>query len=296
MKWKALAIAAAVSVIALAGAEAALHATGFGAYPLYDLDVGLKYIPAANQNGRFLNRNAWVFNDRHMGNPENWTPAKHPNVLLIGNSVVLGGLPYNQEDKLGPLLERALGDGAVVWSAAAGGWTNVNEMAYLDRNRDVIDNADAVVWEFMSGGLSAPSKWPGYYVFPDYKPLLLTPYIVGKYVLPRFGGKVVNDSGALPPTGETDRVNLQRFRAMAASIAKSRKLVIFMYPSADELRDQAAWAQAVAPIVETCKMLALSCIDLAKEAIWTDGLYRDGVHPTVEGNKALAGRIAEALQ
>jgi len=46
-------------------------------------------------------------------------------------------------------------------------------MAYLDKNRDVIENADVVVWEFMSGGLSAASEWPGYYIFPDHKPLFL---------------------------------------------------------------------------------------------------------------------------
>jgi len=296
MKWKMLAAAAIVAGLGLVGAEAALHLTGFGSYPVYDLDGGLRYVPAANQSGRFLNRNAWFFNDRRMGNADNWTPTKHPNVLLVGNSVVLGGLPYDQADKLGPLLERSMGNGAVVWSAAAGGWSNINEMAYLDRNRDVIENADVVIWEFMSGGLSAASEWPGYYIFPDHKPLFLAPYVIGKYVLPYFGGRIVNDSGALPPTGETDDANLRRFRAMVALIAKSRKLVIFMYPSRADLQDRVAWAEAVAPIVETCRMFALSCVDFAKEPVWTESLYRDGVHPTVEGNKRLASRLAEVVK
>jgi hypothetical protein len=54
-----------------------------------------EYILAANQHGRFLNRNAWYFNDRHMGNISNWRQEKHPDFLLIGNSIVLGGNPIN---------------------------------------------------------------------------------------------------------------------------------------------------------------------------------------------------------
>lgn len=156
------------------GLETYLHLAGFGSYPIYLLDGQIKYIPASNQSGVFLNRNHWFFNDRHMGNSDNWTPDKHPDVLLLGNSIVLGGNPYDHNEKLGPLLQNALGDKYSVWSAAAGGWTNINEMAYLDQNKDVAQNADIVVIEYMAGGLSIASPWPGYYVFPDHRPLLLS--------------------------------------------------------------------------------------------------------------------------
>jgi len=42
MKRKMPAAAAIVVGLALAGAEAALHLTGFGSYPVYDLDGGLR--------------------------------------------------------------------------------------------------------------------------------------------------------------------------------------------------------------------------------------------------------------
>jgi len=38
-----------------------------------------------------------------------------------------------------------------VWSAAANGWTNLNEIAYIDNNSDVLQNSDVVVLEYMSG-------------------------------------------------------------------------------------------------------------------------------------------------
>jgi len=69
-----------------------------------------------------------------------------------------------------------------------------------------------------------------------------------------------------------------------------------MYPSRADLQNRASWAEAVAPIVETCRMFALACIDFAKEPIWIASLYRDGVHPTVEGNKLLANRRAEVIK
>lgn len=270
---------------------------GFGSFPLYDLDADMKYIPSANQHGAFLNRNDWFFNDRHMGNKTNWTPDTHPDVLLVGNSVVMGGLPYKHEEKLGPLLQKDLGPRYAVWSAAAGGWSNVNEIAYLEHNQDVVQNADVVVLEYMSSGLAMPSSWPGYYVFPDQRPSSVASYVFGKYVVPRIFGKLINDSGALPPTGEADPAQLRRFTALVASLASTRSLVIFMYPTKDELRNRVGWAAATAPIRETsCVDDRAICIDLAGQGAWTPDLYRnDGVHPNVAGNKVLAAILAAAI-
>ena len=97
------------ALLGLISSEIFLSFAGFGSYPIYDIDNEIKYIPAANQHGRFLNRNAWYFNDRHMGNISNWHQEKHPDFLLIDNSIVLGGNPINHDDKLGPLLEKELG-------------------------------------------------------------------------------------------------------------------------------------------------------------------------------------------
>jgi hypothetical protein len=280
------------------GLESYLRWAGFGSYPIYFLDRELKYIPASNQNGVFLNRNRWFFNDRHMGNSDNWTRDKHPDVLLIGNSIVLGGNPFDHNEKLGPLLQKALGDKYSVWSAAAGGWTNVNEMAYLDQNKDVAQNADIVVIEYMAGGLSTPAPWPGYYVFPDRRPVLLSSYIVGKYVLPSLKGRIpVNESGALPPVGEIDQTQLERFTDLLATLVKTSKVIIFFYPTKSELANITAWEKTIEPIVHVCKLLPLTCVDIAEEQSWSAGMYRgdDGVHPTVEGNRHLALIIASAI-
>lgn len=289
-------VSTVVFAFILVTTEMYLRYAGFNSYPIYDIDDDIKYIPSANQQGRFLKRNAWYFNDRNMGNIYNWTAEKHPNLLLIGNSIVLGGNPFHHPDKLGPLLEKDLGGRYIVWSAAAGGWTNVNEMAYLDRNADVLKNADAVVVEYMEGGLSAANAWPGYYVFPDRKPWILAEYIFRRYVLPRLTKAASLDFGSLPRTGASDRAQWQRFEALATNIAKQHKLVIFFYPALDNLKNRSAWQAEIAPIEELCRTISAKCLDIAQAPAWNEKFYSsDGVHPTVEGNKTLASILANAV-
>ncbi|MGH6847441.1 MAG: hypothetical protein ACREC0_08370 [Methylocella sp.] len=269
---------------------------GFGSYPIYDIDNDIKYIPGANQHGRFRNRNFWYFNDRHMGNISDWRPERHPNVLLIGDSIVFGGNPFNHGDKLGPLLEKGLGATTTVWSVAASAWTNVNEMVYLERNPDVLQSADTVIVEYMSDGLTAANPWPGYYVFPDHKPWLLTSYIFRRNVLVPLLGRISSDCGSVPATGATDAAQLQRFKMLISSVSSKRNVVIFMYPMRFELRDRSGWLEATAPVRNLCQENTLICIDVALEPTWGESAYKgDGVHPTVAGNKALASILAKAV-
>lgn len=286
-------IAAALALFA--AAELALRLSGFGSFPLYDVGGEVKYIPAANQSGAFLNRNHWIFNDRHMGNAANWTPGPRPDILLIGNSIVLGGLPYDQDQKLGPLLAKALDECCAVWSVAAGGWSNVNEMAYFDRNPDILPNADVVVIEYMEGGLSALAAWPGETVFPDHAPLSVSLYTFQKYVLPKLEGlRPVNDSGALPPVGAPDPEQLARFRRFVAAAAGTSQVLIFLFPGRQVLSDQERWREITAPVADICNALAVTCLDIAGQDGWRADLYGpDGVHPNVEGNRTLARILAE---
>lgn len=294
---KRLILLVIIILMSFARIELYLRVAGFGSFPIYELDAKLRYVPGSNQSGAFLNKNKWVFNDRHMGNAVNWTPDKHPSVLLLGNSIVFGGNPYDQADKLGPQLQAALGAEYAVWSAAAGGWTDVNEMNYLDENKDVLQNSDIVIVEYMAGGLSEIAKWPGYYVFPDHNPPILTAYVFTKYVLPRLIGNIVlNESGSLPPTGEADPQQQKRFVTLISSIAATREVMIFLYPTKALFLNKPAWTAATADIVEMCRSLAIQCIDAAADDRWTADLYgSDEIHPTAKGNKVLASILESGV-
>ena len=285
-----------LALLALLTIEIFFRLAGFGSFPIYTLDSDMKYVPAANQSGVFMNRNHWQFNDRHMGNRSSWDPEKHPDILLVGNSVVLGGNPYDQNDKVGPALERALGGVYTVWSVAAGAWSNINELAYLEKNADVVRNADFVVIEYMYGGLSQPGQWPGELVFPDRRPLILSAFLFQKYLLPYLKGKAsVNEFGVLPPVGNPDPAQIERFRRFVETAAKTSRVLIFLYPSKGTVPANEQWRQDIAPVVGICKSLSITCVDIAGQENWTDDLYKDAKHPTVEGNRVLAGILAQKI-
>ncbi len=283
-------------LLLFAGSEIVLRIAGFGSFPIYDVDKDLKYIPSANQSGAFLERHRWDFNDRLMGNAIDWSPGRHPDVLLIGNSIVMGGLPFDRDQKLGALLQQALHGSYAVWSVAAPGWTNVNEMTYLDKNVDVLKDSDVVVFEYMEGGLSGANPWAGDILWPRRKPLSVTVYTLEKYVIPRLTGVApVDDMGALPPNGPPDPAQLDRFKRMVADAAKAKRVLIFLYPTEQNLTDKAHWGDVTAPIVAICESLSVTCVDIAKQENWRADLYKGGTHVGVEGAKVLANILAENI-
>jgi hypothetical protein len=186
------------ALVLFLGSEVAVRLSGAVDFPLYSVDSEIGYEVQPNQHGAFLGSYHWVFNDRGMGVSQNWSATGKLNLLLIGNSIVMGGNPYDQSEKLGPLLQKRLGERAMVWPAAVGGWTNVNETAYLQRNPDVVKAANFFIWEYMSGGFSQLSPHRGEYIWPTQKPTCATCYVVRRYVLPRF---INFEMSELPPKG-----------------------------------------------------------------------------------------------
>ena len=164
--------------------EAGIRLGGLVDVPTYRVNDTIGYIAAPSQSGDFLDKNTWVFNERSMGIAAHWDASKRPNLLLIGNSIVVGGNHNDQSTKLGPLLQKEVSERWSVWPIAMGGWTNINETAYLESNPDVTAAANVFVWEYMRGGLSRLAPWGGEYVFPQHRPLCATCYVFRRYAVP----------------------------------------------------------------------------------------------------------------
>ncbi len=192
----------------LLAAEIIVRALGIIDVPIYATDPEIGYIPEPNQSGCFLRKRCWVFNDRSMGTATQWNPSLHKNILLIGNSVVMGGTPYDQSAKLGLLLQAKIGLNFSIWPIAAGGWSNLNEAAYFERNFDVAEHAQYFVWEFRSGGLGELSKWRGDYVFPKARPPWALWYVVRRCLLRRI---LPFNMDELPPHGSSTQGSLAKF-------------------------------------------------------------------------------------
>ncbi|MDP1125438.1 hypothetical protein Q5O12_28365, partial [Klebsiella pneumoniae] len=77
----------------------------------------------------------WQFNSLSMGSGP-FFPSSDIDTLLIGDSIVLGGNPYRQQDRLGPVLQ--MDSKHAVWPISAGSWSISNELIYLKDHPDVL--------------------------------------------------------------------------------------------------------------------------------------------------------------
>ena len=300
---------AALALVALAAAgEVLLRAAGILNFPLYRLDPEAGYRYAPGQSGSFLNRNRWTINELSMPTTRRWQPGTAPDLLVVGNSIVAGGNPYDQREKLGAAMERALADRFAVWPVATGGWSVVNQMGYLRTFPEVTAAADLFVWSYTSGGLWSASPWLGDDVFPRERPRSALAYVVRKQLLQRFGrGFVAQGEGRTPGTTarspqEVYAGHLAQFDAtlgaLAAATGRRTPGVLLLYPTAAQLahaRGGAEWLAERADLVRVANGHGVVVIDLAATHWWEHSHYRDGVHPTVEGNQVLARILVEAL-
>jgi hypothetical protein len=270
-------------------------------FPIYHVDDGIGYIPEPNQSGSFLRTHSWAFNDRSMGTATPWEPARRPNILLIGNSVVMGGNPYDQKDKLGPLVQQNIGSSYAVWPIAAGGWTNVNETVYLKRNPDVAASPRFFVWEYMAGGLSALNTWNGDYVWPRDHAFCASWYVFRRYIWPHIFRA---DASELPPVGVVDAAYLAEFETAVDSLSRAtgnaHSGVLFLYPKEGEFlkaKQGNNWLPERSDVERIAAANHLVVVDVARQPEWNEALYRpDGTHPTTEGNVVLATILTAAIK
>jgi hypothetical protein len=291
------------SLIALAVlliGEAGLRMTGMVDFPLYGRDQELGYWIKPNQQGRFMNKNEWAFNNKGMPIERDFQPNEAIDVPVIGNSIIMGGNAYDQKDKVAPLMQKALGSGFNVWPVAVGGWSNVNQAVYLQRNPEVAKNSDLFIWEVMYGGFSATAQWRSEYVFPTKAPVSALWYFTRRYVLPKFFNFNMSE---LPPIGQTNKDNIDLIEAelkkLTKASGKKHPGILFLYPNREQLflakRGQ-EWLPERAEVERLARTYNLLIIDISKHPAWTHTLYKEGTHPNIEGNRYIAKTLASALQ
>jgi len=289
---------AIIGLLLLGLSEISLRLVGLTDFPIYYIDSEIRYLPKPNQHGDFLNKNDWYFNDKSMPTDRTWSSDAKRNIALIGNSIVMGGNPYRQSEKISPLINQSIDKEYFVWPIAVGGWTTENEIAYLDKNRDIERSIVFFAWEYMSGGLSQANSWAGGYVFPLKRPVVATWYVIRRYLIPRvIPGNLANE---LPAIGEPRADNTLKFDAKLTEFCQYGQDgchgLIWLYPTKNELlraRNGGEWLPERELIRGIADKHGLKIVDLADYPAWVPALYRpDGVHPSVEGNAVLAGILS----
>jgi hypothetical protein len=177
-------------------------AIGLGDPPLYQTTSGTGYVLQPSRTYyRFHNRfSVNRYSMRSDDFPPRKSSADELRVLVIGDSVVYGGVMVDQSEIDTEILKRGLRKQfqrpVVVGNISAKGWGPPSELAYLKQNGTF--DADVVILELSSHDYAdVPTASPvvGFSPdFPDKKPALGLTDLVGTYLLPRYLHKATDPS------------------------------------------------------------------------------------------------------
>jgi hypothetical protein len=283
----------ALFILALIGVvELALRGAGTIDFPLYDANNHIGYIPKPSQHGSFLRVNDWEFNSLSMGAPA-FSPTTSVDNLLIGDSIVFGGNPYRSTDRLGPQLSAELHE--TVWPISAGSWGLLNELTWLHDHPDAVTQIDRIIFLLNGGDFDSPSSWACEATHPRQYPPSAILSLFRKYV---WNWKPCG--GVLPefkvPHGNWETELHQILRTPALS---NKPVAFFLYPDKkqtlignEELSKLDLQGEKLSKIVGDVRKTIFT---IGRDPEWSSRLYRDGIHPTPEGNHVLANIISRHI-
>jgi lysophospholipase L1-like esterase len=288
-KTKRSAVLGGATLVALALVlEVAARVSGAVDFPLYHADNQIGYIPAPSQQGAFLRKNTWRFNSLSMGAAEFAPSPAAFDVLLVGDSVVLGGNPFREPDRLGPQLSNVLG--SPVWPISAGSWALRNELTYLRLHPNVVRAADAVVFVVNSGDFDQASSWACELTHPQEKPALATVYLFRKYV--HGSCDSLRPDMKVPDGNWKD--DLTAF--LSRPEAEGKPILFFLYPNRAEAEDPKLAASQLEVHIDELRALGIQqTVSVVRDPRWKVGHYQDSVHPTPDGARVLATIIADGI-
>ena len=259
-------------------------------FPIYDANNEIGYIPKASQHGKFLWTHDWIFNEYHMG-ADTFKPSNAEDILLIGDSIVLGGNPLKESERLGPTLQRKIN--LAVWPISAGSWGMRNELIYLNSNPDVVKNIDTFIFVWNSGDFDQASSWSCEITHPKHPPISAFLYAFKKYVysFQKCTGEIKPEY--LVASGDWHN-ELKAFINSAAM--KNKKVVAFLYPDINEQKDVNLIKEKLDSHIHEIQQAGIKeVISIGHDPRWGPSNYRDGIHPSGQGNKVLADIIANPL-
>lgn len=134
-------------------------------YYAADDEVGYYLLP--DQHGGSLVVGSYDINHDGLGVAEPFAPSPRFDVLLVGDSIVLGTSRIDQAERLGPLLEQYTGWN--VWPLSAGSWSLWNELRMIERNSK-FQRVDAIVFVLNAEDFQRPSSWTSEFSHPRSEP------------------------------------------------------------------------------------------------------------------------------
>lgn len=267
------------ALVLVLGAELALRLSGVLDFPLFTPGPPYGYIPSPSQSGAFMRRNDWVFNERSMGTARPFSPSSTlTDTLLVGDSIVSGGNPYRQAQRLGPQLEKRIG--GHVWPISANSWSMANELTYIRVNPDVARSVDEIVFVTNSQDFVEPSVWRSQTTHPTHRPVSAIAYIVGKKI-----------PGTWPPPKPAPLA--ADWAAFARSV--KRPVYVVAYPTEAEAKSPELRRTHLLEPLRAVVGRDVKVIDVASDPRWLAAHYRDPIHPDAAATEVLAAIISDNL-
>ena len=276
------------AAVALALIELAIRAVGLIDFPLYDIDEKIGYLPRPNQKGAFLRNRDWEYNELSMGSAT-FRPTPGRDILLIGDSIVNGGNPTRQQDRLGPKLQEL--EGVSVWAVSAGSWSLLNELAYLGSHHDVVEAVDEIIFVLNSKDFGDASTWTSDLTHPLRRPTYATAYVIRKYIY---------DWTKLTRRPQVDDApmadwKIELARLLEIESSRATKVTIVLFPTRSEMQSR-SYAELELHACALTNAGAKRILSVGRDARWSAAYYRDNIHPTSEGNAVLAQIISRPMR
>lgn len=155
-------------------------------------------------------------------------------------------------------------------------------------NPQVPAQVDKVLFVLNSGDFAQASSWTCEATHPRARPVVALGYLFNKYV------HAFEKCGEVPaglqvPPGDLG-AELNAFLA-----AHGDKAVFVLYPDREELQSQALIQEHFAAGQALLAAAGARTVQVADDARWNTAHYKDGIHPTTEGNRVLAGVLGDVL-
>lgn len=287
---------------------------GFGNPLLYQGDDRIGYLLQPNQQvKRFGNRIR--VNAYHMRS-DAVSPRPNPDqrrIFLIGDSIVNGGWWTDQRDTLSELLQGLLPSAAPqtqteILNASANSWGPRNELAYLERFGTF--GAETIVLVINTDDLFAvtPTAVPvgRDRNYPNHRPATALGEVFQRYLRrpkpdpvleasrQEEGDRVARNLSAIVKIQAIAQAHHARFLLLLTPL--KRELEIYGGPRDYELRER----QRLVAMTQKQEMPFVDVLPVLNRAIAAgetsaDALYRDHIHPSVQGNQLISQLIADQL-
>jgi hypothetical protein len=268
-----------VAVLAVVGAEIA--ARWLIRQPLYQADNVQGYWIAPNQTGRFMGRYNFAFNALGMATDRPFRPTRERrDILLVGDSVVVGANDIDHDERLAALLSRNLGD-ATLWPIGAKSWALQNQLQWLRAHRSVVNGVDRIVLVLNPQDFADPSFWSNEFTHPRTPPRPALLYMARKAL------------GIVPPDVHQAKYIVPRASDLAGEWRRfiegaGRPVDVVVYPDLANRRGACGYVPRALYSVGRWH-----CLTQGGE--WPADSYLDDIHPNLDGRRRLAARLAAII-